>query len=735
MTIQHTIIYVSPCAKELKLSRDKFIDCSYILHQCCSHKDALQYIGSADVSQFRISEQDRDNMMSSLAVRLPECVGKAYCIFIKHGCTGFNMFVMCDISETEYNSFILEQEQCLLLHADELYQRKVKDHEIYVIVGRADELESELNEDIRVACIKAGFNQTSTNDIMQKCNCIDERCIEIEERSNNTLLRIIMLPTVEEFDIFMKKAIFQCCGRLSLSIIYCGHGTEAGNMCLFDDDYSGAELGSLLSATDPSILPADLTFYFNCCYAVNVMAKMLGENVLQKLSDLAPLILGNAGTVNEIMKAYYGDQEANARIQVHLINRLASRSFFHMTLKNGKCMYLIPLSVGVLKAEGLIHVAFNVNSTAAQGEQTAVKSFRANRYQMVEYKQELRDLFPVPPNPLKQLHSNEMPKITVFGANSGDSALFSWKYWNILIDGGFDFTFDKPPCFREKVLTLNKLDLVVLTHGDCDHVNGLLPFFKKMADDKNDGNGTFVTLAAFLHYENVMPTGKSTNPSAKRGWSRACELYKYAKTAGIKCLSESDPWSSSSQDEQHTLRVKFIHPPPGDRLDEALEKLKTASIRNLINQTSLVVYIECQVGGECKHRFLFTGDADGKDVVIALKKHSLHDKVFSYVDMPHHGSKNNHPKEFLETIKANRIGVSTNGKYDHPSNETITLLSEYMKKKKKCHLHFNYPQHISKRKEWDDRKVSTLIKDFPGRFHIPSANETSIVIDCLLPDC
>ena len=676
-TIQHTVIYVSTDAKKVKLPSKVFIGWPYILHQCCSHEDALQYIGSADVSQFRIDEQDRDNMISSLAIRLPECVGKAYCIFIKHGCTGFNMFVICDISETEYKSFILEQEQCeVLLLADELYQHKVKNHEIYVIVGRADELESELNEDVRVACIKAGFDPTSTNQIMQKCNCFDERCVEIEERSNDTLLRIIMLPTVEEFKIFMKKAIFQCRGRSSLSIIYCGHGTEAGNICLFDDDYSGAELGNLFSATDPSIFPTDMTFYFNCCYAVNVMAKMLGENVLQKLLDLAPLILGNTIKENDIMKAYYGDQEANTRVLVSLTGHLQYRT----KLKNGSTICLIPLSVGVLQAEGLIHVAFNVafnvDSTAAGGEQT-VKSFRTNRYQMVEYKQELRDLFPVPPKPLKQLHSNEMPKITVFGANSGDSALFSWKHWNILIDGGLDFTFDKPPCFREKILTLNKLDLVVLTHGDRDHVNGLLPFFKKMADDIKP---TFVNKAAFLHYENVMPTGKSVNPSAKHGWSHACELYKYAKTAGIECIRENDTLRWKVVD--NTLRVIFIHPPPGDRLDEALEKLKTAPIRNLINQTSLVVYIECQVGGECKHRFLFTGDADGKDVVKALKRHSLHDKVFSYVDMPHHGSKNNHPKEFLETIKANRIGVSTNGKYDHPSNETITLLSEYMKKKK-----------------------------------------------------
>ena len=52
---------------------------------------------------------------------------------------------------------------------------------------------------------------------------------------------------------------------------------------------------------------------------------------------------------------------------------------------------------------------------------------------------------------------------------------------------------------------------------------------------------------------------------------------------------------------------------------------------------------------------------DGDDVLTALTKNELVDKEFSDVDMPHHGSETNHPKEFLDVIKTKNIGVSTDG--------------------------------------------------------------------------
>ena len=207
-----------------------------------------------------------------------------------------------------------------------------------------------------------------------------------------------------------------------------------------------------------------------------------------------------------------------------------------------------------------------------------------------------------------------------------------------------------------------------------------------MSNDKN--NPPFVERAALLHHDMKL--------SGERDWSAACELYKYVQEAGVKCSMDISG-SVTYSDENKQLVINFIHPTSTDECTrKALSKLtisKPSRDLTLINKASLVVCIECWVNSNCKHRLLFTGDADGEDVITALTKNKLVDQEFSYVDMPHHGSETNHPKEFLDKIKTNNIGVSTNGgMFKHPSHTTINYLYDYMKTNNTCHLHLNYKQ-------------------------------------------
>ena len=224
-----------------------------------------------------------------------------------------------------------------------------------------------------------------------------------------------------------------------------------------------------------------------------------------------------------------------------------------------------------------------------------------------------------------------------------------------------------------------------------------------------------VQRAAFLYHD--MPQ--------QRTWSHANQLYKYAKEAEIKCTGiKKIKLVSKERHKKQKLVIRIIHPPPeGQLLKDAIAELQNAELqnaelkksRNLINKSSLVVCIECWVGRECTHRLLFTGDSHGKDVIKALKKRNLLDKEFSYVDMPHHGSKNNDHKEFLEEIKAKNIGVSTNGaRYEHPDIETIEELKEYLKGDDSCNLHFNYHHR---------EEISTCLAEVKKRVHFPRGFE------------
>ena len=67
-------------------------------------------------------------------------------------------------------------------------------------------------------------------------------------------------------------------------------------------------------------------------------------------------------------------------------------------------------------------------------------------------------------------------KIKVFPAKSGDAFLVNCDGKNILIDGGFSETYDK--FIKKSLIELNskreKLDLMVITHIDSDHIGGIL---------------------------------------------------------------------------------------------------------------------------------------------------------------------------------------------------------------------------------------------------------------------
>jgi len=71
-------------------------------------------------------------------------------------------------------------------------------------------------------------------------------------------------------------------------------------------------------------------------------------------------------------------------------------------------------------------------------------------------------------------------KFEFFEAGCGDSIWIETDNTNILIDGGYSYTYEK---FFQKYILLQKskkkLDLVVLTHNDDDHILGLIELIKK----------------------------------------------------------------------------------------------------------------------------------------------------------------------------------------------------------------------------------------------------------------
>ena len=89
------------------------------------------------------------------------------------------------------------------------------------------------------------------------------------------------------------------------------------------------------------------------------------------MDNIAPLILeeaSNNDAIETIVKAYYGDQDANQKFQKAYIERLCDRSF-HQKVWGAVQLNLFPLSFGTLKAEGLCSIAFGRREDVQVGRQ------------------------------------------------------------------------------------------------------------------------------------------------------------------------------------------------------------------------------------------------------------------------------------------------------------------------------------------------------------------------------
>jgi competence protein ComEC len=220
----------------------------------------------------------------------------------------------------------------------------------------------------------------------------------------------------------------------------------------------------------------------------------------------------------------------------------------------------------------------------------------------------------------------------------GDCALIEFASGKtVIIDGGgtHDNRFD----IGRRVVTpflwnrgIRRLDLVVLTHPEADHMNGLLALLKN-----------FPVSEAWVH-------GSDTDHPGYEKFMRVIA----EKRVPVRTVSAGDtPFTFGGAE----LRV--LHPGPGFR-----PKKKNAAKAS--NERSLVVRVE-----EGGRTYLFTGDieAEAENYLIGHGR----DLKCDVLKVPHHGSKSSSSEAFVSRAKP-RLAVVSVGKenpYRHPADEVI----------------------------------------------------------------
>jgi len=306
-------------------------------------------------------------------------------------------------------------------------------------------------------------------------------------------------------------------------------------------------------------------------------------------------------------------------------------------------------------------------------------------------------------------------------ANSGDAILVSADHKNILIDGGHSRTYYRVIKQQLKKIKEEKqyLDLVVLTHLDNDHINGLL----KLLEDKQ-----MILLVKELWFNafnqfTVVPTKSSYKTSIKQGITFD-EFVEKIKTENYSLNFEKyisiEKFDSPIKLFSH-LQLTLLSPNENklQRLYQDYEKYKQEQDRKKNLTSSKIGDYHDDVEKLAKKKFeKDNSPTNGSSIAFILKYkkssqfllladahidlivHSLKERGYSkqkplkidFVKLSHHGSKHNLNQDLLDIIDTDMFIISTNGTHKHPDKETLCkiIMNPERDKTKKINLIFNY---------------------------------------------
>jgi len=325
-----------------------------------------------------------------------------------------------------------------------------------------------------------------------------------------------------------------------------------------------------------------------------------------------------------------------------------------------------------------------------------------------------------------------------FEAGCGDSILVSTSEGtNILIDGGVKDTYFKSLMakFEEFKNEDKKLDLVILSHYDDDHIAGLLelldfekrdifkdedydPLIKEVWSNSFEGAEWFDKVSK---YDTTSASQNDTFTQFMQDIKHKVDYKDYISINYEKVLEKNDiQFILLSPDN---TKVKDLYRQENDNTsgeittqtyskdaDKSMVDLARKSLKKnrgfkkesgekrKENGASIAFILIYQ-----NKKYLFLADAHIPLIVKELSKltHYFNSRgkiEFEFIKLSHHGSRNNLNQEFLELIECENFVVLTNGStHKHPDKETLSKIIINMPRKDNetaINFIFNYPHMI-----------------------------------------
>ncbi len=245
---------------------------------------------------------------------------------------------------------------------------------------------------------------------------------------------------------------------------------------------------------------------------------------------------------------------------------------------------------------------------------------------------------------IELLFSYPMLSVHFLNVGQGDSILIQTPYQqNILIDGGgtpfSDFDLGKKvilPYLRR--LGVNGIDLMVLSHPDLDHIEGLLPVLREMKVNMVIDSGINAPHIQYLEYLSLI----KDNPEIAYYQAQPGDIIRLTPDLEIIILNSlnSLKYSQESNFNNHSIVLKLLY-----------------------KNTS----------------FLFTGDIEER---VELELLSRGDLLRSDIlKVAHHGSITSSSMAFLEKVRPEVAVISVGvNNFDHPHQDVMDRLASICQK-------------------------------------------------------
>ena len=268
--------------------------------------------------------------------------------------------------------------------------------------------------------------------------------------------------------------------------------------------------------------------------------------------------------------------------------------------------------------------------------------------------------------------------LQIFNYNAGKGDCIRLRYTgisgvphNVLIDSGvsrFGLEFES---ICQRILSDHeKIDVVLITHVDLDHLGGLL---------YNLRNKRKICIEeVWMNHGRLME--KNTDLAVKHN----DELYTRLKERNIpvKAVVTGTTYELDGAvfrvlwPDEETLCHLFgkssedvlleKHSDYGYSFDELMEMPIKRRDASQSNRASVIMEIECE-----EQKILFTGDAWSEDILRVSGS-----TTYDLIKLPHHGSVRNISEEWCGQIKCKNYMICTDG-ISHPDKQTIAKLLKW----------------------------------------------------------